>query len=132
MEVEGDCRDRREHGSSALFPHTLSCAPFYLAVSTFIFNNKLVILLLMRMKFFHRVTGETFLGTHAWRMRYSGKIYWGRNKRLPPGAQCLIHDRIAQLCLSCCGRGPVLSSPNLEERPVSRDVVSLPGIQQGI
>lgn len=30
-------------------------------------------------------------------MKCSGEMYWSRNKRLPPGFQCLIHRQVAQL-----------------------------------
>ena len=28
---------------------------------------------------------------------HSGKVYWSKNKGLSPGAQCLIHEQVAQL-----------------------------------
>ena len=47
-------------------------------------------------KFSHGVRRKAFpCPTHGM-MRCSGKIYWSRNKRLPPGSQHLIHGQEAQ------------------------------------
>lgn len=58
----------------------------------------LVFLLPVEIGFFHRVGRKAFWGPMNGRMRCNGKIYWSINKRLSPGAQCLIHDQVAQLC----------------------------------
>lgn len=54
-------------------------------------------------------------------MRWSGQIYWNRNKRLPSGLEGLI-----SIHLHCVGSS-ALSSPNPEEGPGARD--SVPSVQ---
>lgn len=46
-------------------------------------------------------------------MRCSGKIYWDRNRRLPP------RFPMSHLLPSPCGRSPILSSSSPEEKPES-------------
>ena len=48
------------------------------------------VLSLVEMGSFHRVTGTAFMGPEYGRMRCSSKTYCNKNKRLPPGYQCLI------------------------------------------
>lgn len=72
-------------------------------------------LLPVEIKFFHGDVQEKSIGTHAQEIvSNSDKIYWSKNKELPPGAHCLIHNQMAQLCLTQksrpCGLSPTSAS----------------------
>lgn len=48
------------------------------------------------------MAGNAFQGYTRGRMRCSGKMYWSKNKGLPPGTPwpCLAHDQVGQLHLA--------------------------------
>lgn len=53
----------------------------------------------VEIRYFHGVARKAFGGLMPGRMRRTGEIYWSwsEHKELAPGAQCLIHDQVAQL-----------------------------------
>ena len=55
-----------------------------------------MVVLLVETGLFHGVMRKAFQGPMCRKMRYSAKIYLNRNKRLYPGARCLIHNQVAQ------------------------------------
>lgn len=62
-------------------------------------NNpaQIILMLLLEIGFLHGVMRKAVQGPMHRRSRCSGKIYWSKNQRLTPGAQCLIIDQTAQL-----------------------------------
>ena len=62
------------------------------------------VVLLVEIGFLCWVMGNAFW--EPIRRRTWGKIYWSENKGLPPGAQCLIHNQVAQLHLTVGPLGP--------------------------
>lgn len=65
-------------------------------------NSRIIQLLLLERGLFHGVRSKACQGCVYKKMRCSGKIYWSKNKGLPPGVCCLIQDQTAQLCLWGC------------------------------
>lgn len=81
-------------------------------------QNWFLEMLPVEIRYFHGVARKAFGGLMPGRMRRTGEIYWSwsEHKELAPGAQCLIHDQVAQLRPAVEAVQPHLTKPRRRAR----------------